>query len=111
MEMLSEEGFLSDIWMRGFCHRTIRYKKTEPELAADILPLHERIGIADVGSYDWAEYYYGLVDACAREFCQRPLEAVKPRKLALTACMRKLLTILDSMVRTGQRWDPIIPKA
>ena len=45
-----------------------------------------------------------------REFCQRLLEAGKPKKVALTACMRKLLTILNSMARTGQRWDPIIPK-
>ncbi len=46
-----------------------------------------------------------------REFYQRLLEAGKPKKVALTACMRKLLTILNSMVRTGQRWDPIIPKS
>ena len=44
-----------------------------------------------------------------REFYQRLLEASKPKKVALTACMRKLLTILNSMVRTGQKWDPIIP--
>ena len=64
----SEEGFLGDIWMRGFCHRTIRYEKTERELAADILPLQERVGTADVGAYDWAEYSYGVVEACACEF-------------------------------------------
>ena len=46
-----------------------------------------------------------------REFYQRLLEAGKPKKVALTACMRKLLTILNSMVRTGQKWDPIIPKS
>ena len=45
-----------------------------------------------------------------REFYQRLLVAGKPKKVALTACMRKLLTILNSMARTGQRWDPIIPK-
>ena len=44
-----------------------------------------------------------------REFYQRLLEAGKLKKVALTACMRKLLTILNSMVRTGQKWDPIIP--
>lgn len=37
-------------------------------------------------------------------FYQRLLEAGKPKKLALTACMRKLLTILNTMVRTGERW-------
>ena len=41
-----------------------------------------------------------------REFYQRLLAAGKPKKLALTACMRKLLTILNSMVRNGERWDP-----
>ena len=42
------------------------------------------------------------------EFYQRLLAADKPKKVALTACMRKLLTILNSMVRTGERWNPII---
>ena len=67
LEILSEEGFLGDIWMRGFCHRTIKYKKPKPEQAAEILPLQERISIADLGAYDWTEYYYGVVDACECE--------------------------------------------
>ena len=41
-----------------------------------------------------------------RSFCQRLLAAGKPKKLALTACMRKLLTILNSMVKSGQHWNP-----
>ena len=41
-----------------------------------------------------------------REFYQRLLDAGKPKKVALTACMRKLLIILNSMVRTGERWSP-----
>ena len=36
-----------------------------------------------------------------REFYQRLLAAGKPKKLALTACMRKLLTVLNSMAKTG----------
>ncbi len=32
--------------------------------------------------------------------------AGKPRKVALVACMRKLLIILNAMVRDGRRWDP-----
>ena len=36
---------------------------------------------------------------------RRLLEAGKPKKLALTACMRKLLTILNSMVKTGEHWN------
>ena len=41
-----------------------------------------------------------------RSFYQRLLAAGKPKKLALTACMRKLLTILNSMVKNGKRWNP-----
>ena len=41
-----------------------------------------------------------------RSFYQRLLAAGKPKKLALTACMRKLLTILNSMVKSGQPWNP-----
>ena len=33
----------------------------------------------------------------------------KPPKVAMVACMRKLLTILNAMVRDGQEWDPSIP--
>ena len=39
-----------------------------------------------------------------RAFYQRLLAAGKPKKLVLTACMRKLLTILNAMVKTGQHW-------
>jgi len=38
-------------------------------------------------------------------FYQRLVAAGKPKKLALVACMRKLLTILNTMVRTGERWS------
>jgi transposase len=38
-------------------------------------------------------------------FYQRLLAAGKPKKVALVACMRKLLTILNAMVRTGKPWD------
>ena len=41
-----------------------------------------------------------------RSFYLRLLAVGKPKKLALTACMRKLLTILNSMVKTGQYWNP-----
>ena len=41
-----------------------------------------------------------------RDFYQRLLEAGKPKKVALTACARKLLTILNTMARTGVHWDP-----
>lgn len=41
-----------------------------------------------------------------RAFYEGLLEAGKPKKLALTACMRKLLVILNAMVRNGTLWDP-----
>ena len=39
-----------------------------------------------------------------RAFYQRLVAAGKPKKLALVACMRKLLTILNTIVRTRQPW-------
>jgi transposase len=40
-----------------------------------------------------------------REFHTRLTAAGKPFKLAITACMRKLLTILNSMIKTGKAWE------
>jgi transposase len=40
-----------------------------------------------------------------REFYERLLAAGKLKKVALTACMRKLLTILNSMVKHQQPWQ------
>ena len=39
-----------------------------------------------------------------RAFHQRLIAAGKAKKVAITACMRKLLTILNAMVRTNTRW-------
>ena len=44
-----------------------------------------------------------------RDFYQRLLAAGKPKKLALTACMRKLLTILNSMLKSGSPWRDLTP--
>jgi len=41
-----------------------------------------------------------------RAFYERLLEAGKPKKVALTACMRKLLVILNAMLKNGTLWDP-----
>ena len=44
-----------------------------------------------------------------REFYQSAsggLAAGKSKKVALTACMRKLLVILNGMVRSGEHWNP-----
>jgi transposase len=40
-----------------------------------------------------------------KAFYQRLLSAGKPKKLALTAVMRKLLTILNAVVRDNTRWQ------
>jgi len=40
-----------------------------------------------------------------RTFYQRLKAAGKPSKVAIVACMRKLLTILNAMVRDGTTWD------
>ena len=42
-----------------------------------------------------------------RAFYHRLLAAGKPKKVALTACMRKLLTILNAMMRTNTTWREI----
>jgi transposase len=39
-----------------------------------------------------------------RALDRRLTQAGRPAKLALTACMRKLLVILNAMVRDGRRW-------
>jgi transposase len=41
-----------------------------------------------------------------RVFYQRLVAAGKPKKLALVACMRKLLTILNVILKTKQPWQP-----
>ncbi len=57
-----------------------------------------------------AVLYMGALVATRRNalihaFYQRLLAAGKPKKLALVACMRKLLTILNAMVRHGTPWS------
>ena len=42
-----------------------------------------------------------------KDFYTRLVEAGKPKKVAITACMRKLLTILNAMVKQRARWNPI----
>lgn len=45
-------------------------------------------------------------NALIKAFYQRLLAAGKPKKVALVACMRKLLGIVNAMLRTGQPWQP-----
>jgi transposase len=46
-----------------------------------------------------------------RRFYRRLLSAGKPKKVAQTACARKLLIILNAMLRTGTKWGENIPAA
>ena len=46
-----------------------------------------------------------------KDFYQRLLSAGKPKKLALTACMRKLLIILNSMLKNGSSWKHAATKS
>lgn len=45
-------------------------------------------------------------NAPLRTFYQRLLAAGKPKKVALVAVMRKLLTILNAMVKNNKSWQP-----
>ena len=54
--------------------------------------------------------YLGAIDSSRynpviRVFCQRLLAAGKAKKVALVACMRKLLNTLNSVVKSGRHWD------
>ena len=55
--------------------------------------------------------YMATVSASAsnpliRKFYQHLIETGKPRKLALVACMRKMSTYLNAMMRDARRWSP-----
>jgi transposase len=39
---------------------------------------------------------------------QRLIAKGKQHKVAIVACMRKLITILNAMVRDGKQWNPVL---
>ncbi|MFY3326474.1 IS110 family transposase, partial [Vibrio fluvialis] len=41
---------------------------------------------------------------------QRLLEAGKPKKVAIIACVRKMVVILNSMLRDGTMWNENMAK-
>lgn len=43
-----------------------------------------------------------------KERYQRLVNAGKPKKVAIIACIRKLVIVLNSMIRDGSMWDPKI---
>ncbi len=59
--------------------------------------------------------YMAALAACRcnpmiQAFARRLRAAGKPFKVAITACMRKLLTLLNSLVRENRHWSPQCPK-
>ena len=44
-----------------------------------------------------------------KEFYTRLVAAGKPKKVTLTACIRKLLTILNAMLKKNEAWDLVWP--
>lgn len=46
-----------------------------------------------------------------KSFYQRLIGAGKKFKVAITACMRKLLTIINAMVKSGTMWQPKLEQA
>lgn len=68
---------------------------------------HCRGGRADVRTVLYmAAFNAKRCNPTIRAFAQRLWAAGKPFKLVMTACMRKLLTILNVLVRTNQHWNP-----
>ena len=49
-------------------------------------------------------------DPTIKAFYQRLLLAGKPKKLALTACMHKLLTIINAVIKSGRPWQAAYPQ-
>ena len=49
---------------------------------------------------------WGCATTILHEFYDRLVRAGKAKKVALTACMRKLLTILNAMLKHHTTWNP-----
>jgi transposase len=70
-------------------------------------PRHIRGGRADVRTTLYMAAFNAMrCNAVIRAFAQRLKAAGKPFKVVVTACMRKLLGILNTLVKTGQHWNP-----
>ncbi len=41
-----------------------------------------------------------------KAFYQRLIAKGKPKRVAIIACMRKLIVILNTMLARGEQWDP-----
>ena len=50
-------------------------------------------------------------NAVIKHFYARLVAIGKPKKVAVVACIRKLLTILNAIVRSGRPWDESLHRA
>lgn len=73
---------------------------------------HIRGGRADVRTTLYMAAYNAMrCNPAIKAFAERLKRAGKPFKVIATACMRKLLTILNVMIKTNQHWNPeLFPK-
>lgn len=70
-------------------------------------PRHIRGGRAQIRTLLYLASVVGIrFNPVIGAFHARLVAAGKPAKVAITACSRKLLTILNAMVRDGTSWDP-----
>tara|TARA_R110000764_G_scaffold217297_1_gene304422 strand:- start:1919 stop:2101 length:183 start_codon:yes stop_codon:yes gene_type:complete len=53
-----------------------------------------------------ANFKSDLIFPIFKEIYHRMVAARKPKKVAIIACIRKLVVIISSMVRDGVMWDP-----
>jgi transposase len=68
---------------------------------------HVRGGRADVRATLYMAAFNAMrCNPVIKAFADRLTAAGKPFKLVATACMRKLLTILNVIARTNRHWDP-----
>jgi transposase len=68
---------------------------------------HIRGGRADVRTTLYMAAFSAMrCDPTIKAFAERLKKAGKPFKVVATACMRKLLTILNVMVKNNQHWNP-----
>jgi transposase len=56
-------------------------------------------------SIEWTASGAVRFNPVIKSFYDRLVAAGKPKKVALVACMRKLLTILNAMVKVGEPWN------
>ncbi len=47
------------------------------------------------------------VNAKIRDCYQRLLAANKEKKVAITPCMRKMIAILEAMIKNNMKWDRV----